>query len=325
MLSKELLEMPKLDLHCHLDGSLTLASVRELLGREVKPEELQVEEDCKSLAQYLEKFDLPIQCLQSEKGLRTASREFLLDLQKDNIRYVEVRFAPLFSVHESLNIRQVMEAVLTGLEEGKKESGIDYNVIACAMRHHSQEKNLAMVKSCREFLGEGLCAVDLAGDEAAFPMEEYRELFAQVKKMGIPFTIHAGECGRVENVKLSVECGARRIGHGIALRGHRDVMELCKNRNIGIEMCPVSNMQTKAVARRSEYPIREFLDAGLLVTLNTDNRTVSNTTIVKEMEFVQEHFGVTDEELKMITKHAVDVAFAADEVKAGLWRALEGV
>lgn len=324
MLSKEILEMPKIDLHCHLDGSLTQACLCELSGREVAVSELQVSDDCQNLAEYLEKFDLPLQYLQTAEGLWKASKAFLMDLKKDNIAYVEVRFAPLLSVNEHLNCKQVMEAVLTGLEDAKKECQILYNVIACAMRHHAIEDSLQMMKDCREFLGQGLCALDLAGNEAAFPMENFRELFAEAKKMGYPFTLHAGECGRVENVIESVKAGAKRIGHGIALTGNPEAIQFCKERKIAIEMCPISNMQTKAVSCKEDYPIREFLDAGLRVTLNTDNRMVSNSTIAKEMEFVQINYGITDQELCRMTENAIEASFAKDEVKQILWKQMKG-
>jgi adenosine deaminase len=311
--------MPKLELHCHLDGSLTLASMSEILGRPVRPEETQVDDDCRDLAEYLDKFQLPLQCVQSAEHLRLASREFLLDAAKEQVCYMEVRFAPLSSVNSHLDTRQVIEAVLEGLAEAEKICHVSYNVIACAMRHQSDEENLAMMKVCREYLGEGICAVDLAGNEAAYPMKNFRELFAGAKKLGFPFTIHAGECGSVENVLEAVGCGAARIGHGIALRGHEEAIRFCADRGIGIEMCPVSNLQTKA-ATEKDYPIREFIDAGLRVTLNTDNRTVSHTSLTREMEFVQEHYGITDEELYQLQRNALDTAFADDQTKDRLWK-----
>ena len=324
MLSKEILMMQKIDLHCHLDGSLTRHCISRLLGRTVDMQELQAADDCRNLAEYLEKFDLPLQCLQTAEGLKEASKSFLLNLKEDNIRYIEVRFAPLLSVNEHLNTSQVMEAVLNGLEEGKKECGISYNVIACVMRHHNQEESLQMIRDCRAYLNQGLCAVDLAGNEAAFPMKDFRNLFAEVKRMEIPFTLHAGECGSVENIVESVEAGARRIGHGIALRGEKEAIAFCREKGIALEMCPISNMQTKAVERKEEYPIREFLDAGLKVTINTDNRTVSNTTIAKEMEFVQENYGIADDELRQVTENAIEASFANDDVKQMLWKQYHG-
>lgn len=315
MTREQILALPKLDLHCHLDGSLALHSVRKLLGRKVELSELQVSRDCRNLAEYLEKFDLPLQCLQTAEGLKEASRDFLLEAAKENIVYIEARFAPLLSVNETLDCEQVIEAVLAGLEEGKRECGVEYNIIACAMRHHTPKQNLGMFETAAKFLGKGLCALDLAGNEAAFPMCDFTEQFEEARRMGFLFTLHAGECGSVQNIADSVECGASRIGHGIAMRGNTKVQELCLQRKIGIEMCPISNLQTKSVPDKSEYPLREFLNKGLFVTLNTDNRTVSNTTVTDEMEFVQREYGVTDEELYLVTKNAVEVAFASGEVK----------
>lgn len=320
---EELEKLPKIDLHCHLDGSLTLESARDLLKREVSINELQVSDDCTSLAEYLEKFDLPVACIQNEAGLTRVSYDFLKEVSKENVKYVEVRFAPLLSVNENLNCRQVIQAVITGLEKAKEEVGTEYNVIVCAMRHHTEEENLEMFKVAKEFLGKGVCAGDLAGNEAAFPMKEFFNLFAKVKEMGMPFTLHAGECHSVENVVDSVKAGALRVGHGIALSGNDEAIKLCRDKKIGIEMCPISNLQTKAVAKDEKYPMKEFLDAGLMVTINTDNRMVSNTTITKEIEFVQANYGITDEEIRQMMKNAIEVSFASKEVKAKLLKEIQ--
>ena len=307
--------IPRIDLHCHLDGSLSQGCIEALLGRTVSREELQVAPDCRDLAQYLEKFDLPLLCLQNPEGLKRAGFDFMENAAKDRLQYVETRFAPLLSKNDTMGTAKVIESVLEGMEQGKKEFGVEYGVIVCAMRHHSPEENLEMIKIAREFLGNGVCAADLAGNEAAFPMSQFVDLFTEVKKMGMPFTIHAGECGSVQNILDAVDCGASRIGHGIAMRGNKDVMKLCREHHIGIEMCPISNLQTKAVKSMAEYPMREFLDEGLCVTINTDNRTVSGTSLDKEIAFVQENYGITEEEIACMMRNAVDVAFASDEVK----------
>ena len=166
-----------------------------------------------------------------------------------------------------------------------------------------------MIRTAREYLGNGVCAADLAGAEAIYPMSEFMELFGQAKKLGMPFTIHAGECGNVQNILDSVEAGALRIGHGIAMRGNSEVQKMIRDKGIGIEMCPISNLQTKAVESESQYPLREFLDNGIKVTINTDNRTVSNTTMTKELQFIQEHYRITDEEIRLMMINAVDTAF----------------
>ena len=320
MLDNNFLNMPKIDLHCHLDGSMTLKSINEILERDVAASEVQVSDDCTSLAEYLSKFNALIECIQTEAGLKKAAKDFLLGLARDNVKYVEARFAPAFSMSEGLNCRQIMEAVLDGLSEASKECGIMYQVIACCMRHHDEETNFNVLRECREYLGEGLGAVDLAGDEAGFPTKKYYPLFEYAKKMDYPFTIHAGECGDANNILLAAEWGAKRIGHGIAMMGRPDVMKVVADKRMGVEMCPISNYHTKALLPGTTYPIREFTNAGVLATLNTDNRLVSNTSITREMEFLNTNFGITMEELWQYQKNAIEVAFCNDDTKHELWK-----
>ena len=311
-------KLPKIELHCHLDGSISKATMEELLGREVDGSLLSVSGDCTSLTEYLQKFDLPLSALTSYSAFKKAAKDFVLNLQADNVIYAEVRFAPLLSVSESLRTRDIMEAVIEGLKEGKELTGTDVGLIVCAMRHHDPEKSLRMFSEIRDYLGYGLNALDLAGDESKYPMDLFMDLFKKARSMGYPFTIHAGECRDVRNVVLSVEAGASRIGHGIALSGQKDAIKLCKDKRIGIEMCPISNLQTKAVDNISSYPLKEFIEAGLLVTINTDNRIVSNSTMEKELEFVANEFALDEETLKGFMINAANVAFADDNIKHGL-------
>ena len=311
---------PKVELHCHLDGSLSLDFIKKHLGEEISLSSLQADDRCRNLAEYLEKFELPLRCLQEKEGLMDAGYDFLKNVAKENTKYVEVRFAPALSLERGLTVKKVLESVLEGLERGREDFGVDYNVIVCAMRHHSEEKNQKMLKEAREFLGAGVCAADLAGDEAAYPMNNFFTLFDEAGKLGFPFTIHAGECGNAENIRDALQLGAKRIGHGIAMKGNRELQKLCREKRVGIEMCPISNLQTRAAASAAKYPLREFLDAGLLVSVNTDNRTVSNTSVTREMDFVQEHCRISDGEIKTLTANAIEAAFADDGVKERLYR-----
>lgn len=158
-----------------------------------------------------------------------------------------------------MDCRKVIEAVIAGMNKGKQDFGVEYGIITCAMRHHSAEENLRMLQIVREYLGDGVCAADLAGAEALYPMSEFIDVFETVKKLGMPFTLHAGECGNVQNIIDSVEAGAGRIGHGIAMRGHRELQSELAKKGIGIEMCPISNLQTKAVQSTAEYPASRVL------------------------------------------------------------------
>ena len=319
MTADELKKLPKIELHCHLDGSLSKKFIQTRLGRAVSEEELSVTQNCRSLAEYLEKFDLPGACLKDEAGLMGAGYDVLENMSRENVYYAEIRFAPLLSVTEEMGTEQVIAALLKGLERGKKDFGVEYNVITCAMRHHSEEQNYQMIKTARGFLGEGVCAADLAGAEAQYPMTEFMELFYKTRKLGMPFTIHAGECGNAQNIVDAVHAGAGRIGHGIAMRGDLAIQKLVREARIGVEMCPISNLQTKAVQSAAEYPLREFLDSGILVTVNTDNRTVSNSSMTKELEFIQKMYGISDDEIRLMMRNAAETAFADEDLKNRLY------
>lgn len=311
--------MMKVELHCHLDGSLNIDFVQEMLreqgiiyNREELKRKLEVQSDCSSLTEYLEKFELPLLCLQTKEGLRRAAYELVRGVAAEGVRYIEVRFAPMLSTDKGLSCAEVIESVVAGLHEAGKKYGVYASAIVCAMRHHSSEQNIEMLRAARTFVGKGVCALDLAGDESAFPTHLFRELFMQAKEWGIPFTIHSGECGSADNIREAIELGAKRLGHGIALWKSPELRALCKERGIGVEMCPTSNLQTKAVDSLELYPLQQFLDEGLLVSIHTDNRTVSGTNLKREQSYFLK------EVLDKCTVNAIQTAFASDEIKQQL-------
>ena len=311
--------MIKVELHCHLDGSLNLDFVDEMLRkqgivyeRKELESKLKVGPLCNSLAEYLEKFELPLLCLQTREGLERASYELVRDAAKEGVKYIEVRFAPMLHTDKGLTCGESIASVVEGLQRAEKEFGVIASAIVCAMRHHSLEQNMKMLCEARPFMGRGVCALDLAGDESAYPTHLFRELFLQATEWAIPFTIHSGECGSVENIRTAIELGAKRLGHGIALEKSPELRKLCKEKGIGIEMCPTSNLQTKAVPSFEDYPLHLFLQEGLLVSLHTDNRTVSDTTLEREQSYFDE------EVLRQCTMNAIETAFTSEEIKEEL-------
>ena len=309
---------PKIDLHCHLDGSLCLEFMREALAYSSMSElsrAVQAPATCGNLGAYLEKFRLPLQCLHTAEHIRQAARTFLLSLVPDGIVYVEVRFSPAELATPELSIRDVLDLVLAGLRDGQQECSILFGVILCAMRGDPPEKNMEIFSLAKEYLTQGVCAVDLAGDEALYPQSEFQPLFFYARDNGIPFTVHAGECGSAENIVDALQMGAKRIGHGLAMAGKPNLQRFCAEHHIGIELCPTSNFQTGAVSSIGDYPIREFMENGILVTVNTDNRTISNTTIGREWEFLRRCCHFSQRELLQVTKNAIAVSFADEDVK----------
>lgn len=315
-------EMPKIELHCHLDGSMNLDVTRELLqdmGETYSNEELkdmlEAPEDCQSLAEYLTRFDLPIRLIQTREGLRKSAKAVALDAAAENVKYIEVRFAPTFSTNEGLSIRDIIESVQKGLVEAETEADIKTGILVCGMRHLPMETNLAMLKEARELFGVGVVGCDIAGDEKAFSNCEFQEFFDMAKQLEMPFTIHSGECGNAENIRIAMEFGAKRVGHGIAMGRDFGLIQECARYGLGVEMCPTSNLQTKAITNFNDYPIRSFLAAGVPISINTDNRIVSATTSTREFTRVTEHFVLTEEELAKIYRDSVEMSFATDDVK----------
>lgn len=319
--------MPKIELHCHLDGSMSVELIRKLLkemGEDYPAEQLRREltapQDCESLAEYLEKFDLPIRCLQTREGLSAAAEDLALAAAKEQVKYIEVRFAPSFSTAQGLSVGEVLESVQSGLKRAEEKADILTGMIVCTMRGLDTETNLAMLKEAREFLGAGVVACDLAGDEKAYPTADFADVFAAAKRYEMPFTIHAGECGSAENIRAAIELGARRIGHGIAMKSDPDLMKLCADKKIGVELCPTSNLQTKALTDFSQYPFREFYQAGIPLSVNTDNRTVSGTTCTDEYMRLAEAGMFQESMCEKIYMSSIAASFADDDVKQILWR-----
>lgn len=326
--TKEQIEqMKKVVIHIHLDGSLRPETVLEWLieEREYKAlefnslEELQntdrsilfervqkalmVEKNCRDLNEYLEKFDLPCKMLQSEEHIMQATFELFEDLAKQNVIYAEVRFAPSKHTQKGLKYEQIVKAAINGMEMAKSEFEMDGNLILCAMRGDDKKTNFETINVAKRYLGKGVAGVDLAGAESIFPTEDYKDIFKQAKNEKIPITIHAGEAAGPESIKKALEFGATRIGHGIrCLEDSRLVGELIQ-KEIVLEVCPTSNLQTKATGEN--HPIEELYRKGLLTTISPDNNTVSNTNINEEYEWILENTGLSIDDLTQMNINAV--------------------
>lgn len=321
--------MSYIDLHCHLDGSITIETLRALAQNAgiVLPNNhkellslVEAPAKCQSLIEYLTKFDLPVSCLQIKENLFKASKDLIVQASKDRVVYIEIRFAPLLHVQKGLSVEDILDSVIEGTKAGVsqvKGTGhfIEVGVIVCGMRHELPENNVQMVKKAAAFYGKGLCGVDIAGDEVNYPPEVQKPMFDLAKDLNIPITIHAGECGNASNVIKAIKLGAKRIGHGIALANNMEALNKCKEAGVTLEMCPTSNLQTKAVKKTKDYPFRLFMDAGLKVTVNTDNRIVSQTTMEKEMTWLSKNCGMTVEEQRQIYLNSVYGAFTSQEIK----------
>ena len=309
--------MKKIELHVHLDGSIRPSTVCDILNLDLKyvKENMVVKSNNNDLAEYLSKFDLPIKVMQTKDNLKRISKELALDLKNDGIIYAEIRFAPQKHTLKGLNLDDVISSVLDGLKSVKE---IKTNVILCMMRWDSFQKNKGVIEICKKYLGNGVVALDLAGDEKKYKTSDYKSLFEIAKKEKIPFTIHAGEADNYESVMDAISFGAKRIGHGINIIENNDVInEVIKNK-VTLEICPTSNVQTKAVESYEKHPIKKLYEKGVLLTINTDNNTVSNTTLSKEYELLEKHFNFTKEDFYKFNVNAVNASFISSKEKEDL-------
>jgi len=322
--------LPKVLLHEHLDGVLRPTTVIEL-ARAADYKELPTEDPGElarwfhrganqgSLPKYLEGFAHTIAVMQTEKALERVAYEQVEDLKQDGVVYLETRFAPLFHIRKGLTHQQVVSAVLRGLERGRKDFGIRSGLIICAMRN--MDVSLEMAELAVDFRERGVVGFDLAGEEGGFPPKKHVEAFHYIQRENFNITIHAGEGFGKESIWQAIQyCGAHRIGHGtrliddIAVADGKavklgDLAQYVLDKRIPLEICLISNVHTGAAPSLAEHPFKILYQEKFRVTLNTDNRLMSDTTMTREFAAAQETFGLTLDDFEKITINAMKSAF----------------
>ncbi|HEX9306804.1 MAG TPA: adenosine deaminase [Anaeromyxobacter sp.] len=332
--TEELLRaLPKTDLHCHLDGSLRLATVLELAEKQKialpadTPEGLakaiHMGETCGSLEDYLVAFDVTLAVLQTEEALYRAAYELATDCSAENVRYLEVRYSPVLHTREGLKPTAIVDAVLDGLRHAKRESGIKSNVIICGIRHMDPQTSVRLAELAVAYKGKGVVGYDLAGAEEGHPARHHHEAIQLILDNNVNVTIHAGEAYGPDSIAQAVhKCGAHRIGHGVRLRENGDLLNYVNDHRIPLEMCPSSNVQTCSVHGFASHPLKFYFDFGLRVTVNTDNRLITDTTVTKELLLAHREMGFTVEDLCTVLVQGFKSAFLPFREKQDLLRAV---
>ena len=320
------LALPKIDLHCHLDGSVRPQTLLDLAAQQnIRLPSTDINdirqlmiapETCPNLSEYLQRFALPLSVMQTTQALERISFELFEDAALENVKYLEVRFGPLLHTEQGLSIEQIINSVIQGMRRAESQYEIKGNYILSLLRHMPKETINPVIDAGAKFLGKGVVAFDLAGGEAPGFCKEFIPHAQYAQEKGYHITIHAGEQGEGQNVYDAIaQLGAERIGHGIHIKGHPQAYQLVKQKMTALETCPSSNIQTKAVNTLIEHPIKDFYLDSVPVTINTDNRTVSNTTMTKEVQKVIETFNLTQKDYYNIYKTSVEHAFTSDEIK----------
>ena len=313
-----------IDLHLHLDGSMSLECARSLAkkqGIELPADDgellnkLRVSEDCRDLNEYLERFALPLSLLQTAEAVSESVERLLDELAEQGLVYAEIRFAPQLHCQKGLSQEEVVIAAIDGLSRGK----LDASLILCCMRGaENREANFENVRLVKKYLGKGVCAVDLAGAEALFPNENFVDVIEYARSLSLPMTLHAGEALGADSVSSAIELGANRIGHGVRSIEDQKLLSILAEKKIPLELCPTSNLNTRVFDELSEYPIRTFLNAGILITVNTDNTSVSSTSLANEYQKLADTFSLTEDELQALALNSAYATFLCDSDKEKL-------
>ncbi|HEO3747610.1 TPA: adenosine deaminase [Streptococcus agalactiae] len=307
-------ELAKAELHCHLDGSLSLPAIRKLANMAdiILPnsdKELRkyviAPAQTESLVDYLKTFEFIRPLLQTKEALRFAAYDVARQAALENVIYIEIRFAPELSMDKGLTASDTVFAVLEGLADAQKEFNIVARALVCGMRQSSHKTTKEIIKHIVDLAPKGLVGFDFAGDEFSYPTDSLVDLIQEVKRSGYPMTLHAGECGCAKHIADSLNLGIKRMGHVTALTGQRALIKRFVEEDAVAEMCLTSNLQTKAASSIQSFPYQELYDAGGKITINTDNRTVSDTNLTKEYSLFVTYFGTKIEDFLVFNQNAV--------------------
>ncbi len=323
--------LPKTDIHCHLDGCVRPRTVLELAdAQRVKlptrqlpalTRLLEAGRRTRNLGDYLKIFDITLSVMQEKEALYRIARELVEDAAAENVRHLEVRFSPVLHRRRRLSPEQIVDPVIAGLRDAGAEHHMSTGVIICGIRSMSPRTSVALAELAVAYKGRGVLAFDLAGQEKDYPAKAHRAAFQMVLKNNVNVTVHAGEAFGPASIAQALHyCGAHRIGHGTRLREDEDLMRYVNDHRVPLEVCLSSNVQTRAVRSVREHPFGFYFRQGLRVTVNTDNRLMSATTVTHELTEAVRAFRLSPYELKRILINGFKSAFLPYAQKARLLR-----
>ena len=315
-------------MHCHLDGSVRASTLLEL-GREygvpmpaATPEALAHHmwvKDARHLEDYLTRFDVTLAVMQRADALERVMYELLEDAHAEGVRYIEVRYAPVLNTRGGLTLDEAVEAPKRAMDRAATVLGITSGLIVCALRHLDPSVSLDLAKLAVAHAGKGVVGFDLAGGEAGHPATAHAAAFRHAHAHGLWCTCHAGEGAGADSIREAVHvCGAQRIGHGTRLAEDPRLMDEIGEKGIAIEACLTSNVQTRAAADYASHPVRTYINHGLTVTLSTDNRLMSCTTLTDEYEHAMTAFALDTDAVCAIARAGFASAFLPEDERRAL-------
>ncbi len=315
----DFLQLPKVELHLHLDCSLSYRVVQRLRP-DITEEEYRQSfigpPKCHDLADFLTRAINGVQLMQTEEQLRLVTLDLFEQLQADNVLYAEIRFAPLLHTEKGLKPEEVVRIINAATEEGIAQTGVSAGLILCTLRHYNEAQSMETVQLVSQFTGTHVVGFDIAADEAGFPIDEHIAAFAYARQKGIYCTAHAGEARGADSVWETLQnFHPQRIGHGVRSAEDPRLIEHLRQQHIHLEVCPTSNLQTNIYERMLEHTIDQLYRSGLSLSINTDARTISDVTLRKEYQNLIDTFQWEKAHFLKCNLEALEHAFISDTEK----------
>jgi adenosine deaminase len=314
--------LPKVELHLHADCSLSYAVVSRLnpsITQDEYRNDFIPPTKCANLVEVLTRATNSVALMQTEEQLRLVIFDVFEQLQQENVLYAELRFAPLLHTEKGLSAEEVVEIVDAAASSARQTTGVETRLILCTLRHFSAEQSMQTAKLVQRFKGTLVTALDIAGDEAGFPLDAHIPAFQFAAQNGILRTAHAGESRGAESVWETLRVlKPARIGHGVHSIEDPTLIEYLRREHIHLELCPTSNFRTNAVDTYAEHPIDRLYETGLSLSVSTDGRTLCNIDLAREYEQLYDVFGWDKTHFLQCNLNAVRAAFLPEAVKERL-------
>jgi adenosine deaminase len=322
MTHDELQALPKVELHLHLDCSMSLESVQALVPG-MTPERYRAEflapRKCKDLLDYFRYLAPSLALLQTREALRIQTIDLMRQLADDNVIYAEMRFAPHLHRRTGLTTDDVVETVLAAMEEGKARYAVEVRLTLCTLRPDDTATGLDLVRLADRHRDAGVGGIDLAGDELGYPLTEHIPVFRKAAELGLGVTAHAGEAAGAQSVRDVIEqLGVRRVGHGVRSIEDPSVIALLRERGVHLEVCPSCNIQIDVFDRYEDHPVDRLRQLGVSVGLNTDARGPTDLTLTEEYRRMHQVFGWGADQFREANRNALAAAFIPSGLKETL-------
>lgn len=318
-------KLPKIELHLHLDCSLSFEVVQKLkpgITKETYNQEFIAPTNCSSLEEYLKCAQAPIAIMQTLEQLEMVTLDLFEQLKADNVIYAEIRFAPLQHLEQGLSPEEVVDIVDKATERGISETGIEVRIILCTLRHFSEEESMQTVKLVEQFKGTNVVGFDIAADET-LPVEDHIKAFKYARDHDIPCTAHAGEARGPKSVKEVLhQLQPERIGHGVRSAERPELLDHLKEHDIHLEICPTSNVQTGIFDSVNQHNIDTIYQNGNSLSINTDGRAISNVSLSEEYQNLNNYFNWAERHFLKCNQQAVEAAFTDNVTKENLHKKL---